>query len=82
MNEVTFEIVTPVCVIDETDSRSLELNIVSWNKAMPKYDLRYLTKQADGTKRPQKGLTLSLEALEKLKETLTALDLSVNFGED
>lgn len=81
MNEVTFEIVTPVCVIDETDSRSLELNIVSWNKAMPKYDLRYWTKQADGTKRPQKGLTLSLEAMEKLKEALTALDLSVDFDE-
>lgn len=82
MTEVTFEIVTPVCVIDETDSRSLELNIVSWNKAMGVYDLRRWTKQTDGTKKPGKGLTLRLEALEKLKEALTALDLSVNVGED
>lgn len=46
---------------------SKELNLVSWNDREPKYDLRDWNENHD---KMGKGITLTRDELDKLKETL------------
>ena len=50
-----------------------ELNLISYNDAEPVYDLRNWTETSEGERRMGKGITLTLEELKLLKETLNDL---------
>lgn len=68
MADIKYEIVETLAVLSESKSGwTKELNLVSWNGREPKYDLR---DWAPGKEKMGKGVTLSKDELEKLKETL------------
>lgn len=71
--EFTFEVVETICVLSEQNNGwKKELNLVSWNNREPVYDIR--TWSPDHTKMG-KGVTLSLDEMNALKETLKDLNL-------
>lgn len=68
MAELTFEITKSLGIISESARGwTKELNMVSWNDREPKYDIREWN--PDHT-RMGKGITLSQEEIDKLKEIL------------
>ncbi len=72
MPEIKFEIVEEIGVINETDKGwKKELNLVSWNDREPKYDLR---DWSENHERMGKGVTLTKEEVEKLKEILKKIN--------
>ena len=68
MADITFEIVEEIGVLSE-NARGWrkELNLVSWNGAAAKYDIR---EWAPEHEKMGKGVTLTADELEKLKELL------------
>lgn len=66
--EISFEIVEHIGVLS-TGSKgwTKELNLISWNGREPKYDLREWSPEHD---KMGKGVTLSKEELEALKDLL------------
>ena len=68
--EITFEITENIAVLSESGNISKELNMVSYNEAKPKYDLRSWKRTEDGSKRPLKGLTMNEEELETLRNAI------------
>lgn len=66
--EISFEIVEHIGVL-RTGSKgwTKELNLISWNGRAPKYDLREWSPEHD---KMGKGVTLSKEELEALKDLL------------
>lgn len=69
--EISFEIVEHIGVLS-TGSKgwNKELNLVSWNGREPKYDLREWSPEHD---KMGKGVTLSKDELEALKDILEKL---------
>lgn len=67
-SEIKFEIVEQIGVLSESPKGwTKELNKVSWNGGVPKYDLRDWS--PDHTKMG-KGITLTEEEVQKLKKLL------------
>ncbi|MDT2732519.1 PC4/YdbC family ssDNA-binding protein [Streptococcus parauberis] len=73
---IQFEIIKQIATlsISETNWRK-ELNIVSWNKAEPKYDIR---SWKDDHSRVCKGITLFEDEMLKLTKTIKQLNLEEN----
>lgn len=68
MSEFKYEIVKEIGVLSESPKGwHKELNLVSWNGAAPKYDLR---DWAPGHEKMGKGVTLTKEEAVKLKGML------------
>ncbi|MFA5449177.1 MAG: PC4/YdbC family ssDNA-binding protein [Clostridia bacterium] len=71
MPELKYEIVKSLGVLSESNRGwTKELNLVSWNDREPRYDLREWSPDHD---RMGKGVTLTKEEAEKLKEILAAI---------
>lgn len=66
MADIKFEIKEEIAVLskNETSGWQKELNLVSWNDAAPKYDIR---DWAPGHEKMGKGITLTEEEYEALK---------------
>ena len=70
MAELKYEIVKEFGVLSQSPSGwTKELNLVSWNGAAPKFDLR---DWAPGHEKMGKGITLTSQEAEKLYELLGA----------
>lgn len=68
MADIKFEIVEHIGVLSENNKGwKKELNLISWNEREPKYDIRDWDQ--DHVKMG-KGVTLSKEELDRLKELL------------
>ena len=68
MAEIKYEIVEEIGVLSENAKGwRKELNLISWNDAAPKYDIR---DWAPDHEKMGKGVTLTKEEMEKLKESL------------
>lgn len=68
MSELKYEIVKEIGVISKgAKGWTKELNVVSWNGGDPKYDLR---SWGPNHEKMGKGVTLSGEELEKLRELI------------
>ena len=67
-----YEIVEHIATLSTSGDCSKELNLVSYNGAEPKYDLRSW-RRLDGSEQLLKGLTLNAEEMETLKEAINAL---------
>ena len=66
--EFSYEIVEEIVVLSENPKGwTKELNLVSWNGRAPKFDLR---DWAPGHEKMGKGITLSNEEFEALRNTL------------
>lgn len=71
MAEITYEIVQNIaCLSTESKGWVKELNLISWNGREPKYDIRMW---ADDHSKMGKGVTLSKDELEILKNVLNEL---------
>lgn len=73
MPDIKYEIVQELGRISEENSRGWrkELNLISWNGAAPKYDLR---DWAPDHERMAKGVTLTYDELMVLKAILSEID--------
>lgn len=70
MDDFKFEITKEIGVLSESAKGwRKELNLISWNDATPKYDLR---DWAPNHEKMGKGITISEEEIQKLKELLDA----------
>ena len=73
MSEIKFEIIKKIGVLSKSASGwAKELNLISWNDRDAKYDIREWS--ADREKM-SKGVTLSKEELQALKELLNSIEL-------
>lgn len=71
MADIKYEIIKELAVLSEgSKGWQKELNLVSWNDREPKYDIR---EWAPDHSKMGKGVTLSTEEFEKLKEALKGL---------
>ncbi|MBE5845560.1 MAG: hypothetical protein E7302_15595 [Butyrivibrio sp.] len=71
MADIKFEIAEELGVLSESSKGwTKELNLVSWNGAAPKYDLR---DWAPGHEKMGKGITLTPEEAEKLRDILNKI---------
>lgn len=72
MADLQFEITEHIAVLSESSAKGWqkELNLISWNGRDPKYDIRDWSPNHE---KMGKGVTLSKEELEKLKEILQSL---------
>ena len=71
MADIKFEIVKEIGVLSESPKGwTKEFNLVSWNGAEPKYDLR---DWAPGHEKMGKGITLTEEEARKLSELLNGM---------
>ena len=68
MADIKYDIIENIGVLSEnTRGWTKELNLISWNNAKPKFDLRDWSPNHE---KMGKGITLSNEELEALKELL------------
>ena len=68
MAEFKYEITQELGVLSESKSGwTRELNLISWNGAEPKFDIR---DWAPGHEKMGKGISLSADEIEKLKSIL------------
>ncbi len=68
MAEIKFEIIKNIGTLSEsTKGWTKELNLISWNGREPKYDIRDWDPEHE---KMGKGVTLTEEELQKLKELL------------
>ena len=73
MPEFTYEIVEQVGVLSQnTNGWSRQINRISWNGREPKYDIR---DWAPNNEKTGKGISLSGEELQILKEILNSMDI-------
>jgi hypothetical protein len=73
MAEIKFEIKETIGVLSESAKGwSKELNLVSWNDAAPKFDIREWSSEHD---KMGKGVTLSKEEIVALRDLLNGLEL-------
>ena len=71
MANIEYEIVEELGVISErTKGQTRELNLISWNGGAPKYDVR---DWAPNHEKMGKGITLSKEEAESLKDLLSKI---------
>lgn len=71
MSDISCEIIEQLGVLSETDKGwKKELNLVSWNDREPKYDLR---DWSENHEKMGKGITLSKDEFERLKEILRTI---------
>ncbi|MEK4486925.1 YdbC family protein [Psychrobacillus sp. FSL H8-0484] len=71
MAELKYEITEHIAVLSESAKGwKKELNLISWNGREPKYDIR---DWAPNHEKMGKGVTLSIEELDKLKDAFTSL---------
>ncbi len=72
MSKFSYEIIETIAVLSEgAKGWQKELNIISWNGREPKYDLR---DWAPDHEKMGKGVTLSVEELQLLKEALQTIE--------
>ncbi|EQB88473.1 hypothetical protein J2Z44_000361 [Clostridium punense] len=73
MAEIKFEIKETLGVVSESSKGwKKELNLISWNDKEPKFDLREWDPSHE---KMGKGVTLSREELQKLKELLNNMNI-------
>lgn len=71
MAEIKYDIVKTIGVLSEgSKGWTKELNLISWNDREPKYDIR---EWAPEHEKMGKGVTLSGEEIEKLKELIKTI---------
>ena len=68
MSDNSFEILSEIGVLSESSKGwRKELNLISWYGSTPKYDIR---EWAPGHEKMGKGITLTVEEAERLKDLL------------
>ncbi len=74
MYDFAFKIVREVAVLSSEPPYSTELNVVSFNDAYPKYDIRRWRTE-DGVKHPARGVQLGRSEMRALRDVLNKMEL-------
>lgn len=75
--KIEYEITQRIGNLSDNDSPvHKELNLISWNKSAAVFDLRSWGEDADGNRKPLKGLTLSADEIEILRELLNNIEIA------
>lgn len=72
--EFTYTIEKEFGTVSTASSLPLELNVISYNGAPAKYDLRRWREKEDGTRSMQKGICMTAEELRDLRDFLNAME--------
>ena len=72
-DELKFNVVDKIGVLDSDSEYPKELRVVDWNGSV-KYDLRSWKQNEDGTETPLKGITLDQEEIQSLFDLLTEMN--------
>lgn len=71
MENLEYEIIEKLGILSENDKGwKKELNLISWNKREPKYDIR---DWSDDHTKMGKGITLTKDEIVKLKEIIKTI---------
>lgn len=71
MSDLEFEIIEKIGILSENDKGwKKELNLISWNKREPKYDIR---DWSDDHTKMGKGITLSKDEIIKFREIIKGI---------
>ena len=74
MNDIKYEIKQHIAVTSENSKGwRKELNLISWNNAAPKYDIRDWAPEHE---KMGKGLTLTADEIVSLKQILSELEVN------
>ena len=71
--EFTYEIKKHIGVLSDTGTLTMELNLVSYNGAEPKFDLRKW-RMKDDKPTMQKGVTMTRDELLALRDLLNSME--------
>lgn len=74
MAEFKYEITEELAVLSNKNGFSKEINMISYNGAKPKIDIRNWSVDDEGNKRMGKGITLSNEEAMVLRDTLEDIE--------
>ena len=74
MDDFAFEIVEEIAKRSSRPPYSTELNVVSFNDAYPKYDIRRWRTE-DGVKHPARGVQLGRAEMRALRDVLNTIEL-------
>ena len=80
MRDFNYEIKKRLGILGQNGDKTLELNLISYNGAKPKFDLRRWDRSGGGEKM-LKGLTMTNEEAEALYEALTDYAENGGFGD-
>lgn len=69
--EITMDVVQNFGAVGE----KLQLNLISWNGADPKYDLRNWYTDKEGNEKFAKGITMTEDEVKELRDLLNSIDL-------
>lgn len=69
-----YEIVEKIGTVSENGTMSLELNLISYSGAEPKFDLRKWRTIAD-ERTMQKGITMTADELRSLRDLLNTVEV-------
>ena len=72
--EFTYTIEKECGIVSTAGSLPLELNVISYNGAPAKYDLRRWRNKEDGTRSMQKGICVTSEELRDLRDFLNSME--------
>lgn len=74
MAEFKYEITEELAVLSNKNGFTKEINMISYNDAKPKIDIRNWSVDDEGNKRMGKGITLSNEEAMVLRDTLEDIE--------
>lgn len=74
MAEFKYEITEELAVLSNKNGFTKEINMISYNGAKPKIDIRNWSADDEGNKRMGKGITLSNEEAMVLRDTLEDIE--------
>lgn len=74
MAEFKYEITKELAVLSNKNGFTKEINMISYNGAKPKIDIRNWSVDDEGNKRMGKGITLSNEEAMVLRDTLEDIE--------
>ncbi len=74
MAEFKYEITEELAVLSNKNGFTKEINMISYNGAKPKIDIRNWSVDDEGNKRMGKGITLSNEEAMVLRDTLEDIE--------
>lgn len=75
MTEFSYEVAEKFGTLSDKKGWTKEVNLVAYNGAAPKYDIRVWSTDENGDRKMSKGITLDKEEMKKLKEILDNIDL-------
>lgn len=74
MAEFKYDITEEIAVLSDKNGYTKEINMISYNGAEPKVDIRNWSIDEDGEKRMGKGITLSKEEAMALRDALEDIE--------